>query len=65
MEVSKQSRKQDSKERIEHLTPKPIKLISHLIRLFTRENQIYIRPVFGFWFSRFGCFTRGTQIHRL
>ena len=47
MEVSKQSRKQDSKERIEHLTPKPIKLISHLIRLFTRENQIILDPFLG------------------
>ena len=47
MEVPKQSRKEDSKEKIEHLTPKPIKLISHLIRLFTREGQIVLDPFLG------------------
>ena len=47
MEVSKQTRKQESEEKIEHLTRKPIKLISHLIRLFTQENQIVLDPFLG------------------
>ena len=47
MEVPKQSRKGDSKEKIEHLTPKPVKLISHLVRLFTREGQTVLDPFLG------------------
>lgn len=47
MEVSKQTRKKDSEDKIEHLTPKPIKLISHLIRLFTQENHIVLDPFLG------------------
>lgn len=47
MEVSKQTRKKDSEGKIEHLTPKPIRLISHLIRLFTQENQIILDPFLG------------------
>lgn len=47
MEVSKQARKKDSVDKIEHLTPKPIKLISHLIKLFTKENQIILDPFLG------------------
>ena len=47
MEVSKQTRKKDSEDKIEHLTPKPIKLISHLIRLFTKEKQIILDPFLG------------------
>lgn len=47
MEVSKHERQKDNKEKIEHLTQKPIKLISHLIRLFTQENQIVLDPFFG------------------
>ena len=47
MEVSKHERQKDNKEKIEHLTQKPIKLISHLIRLFTQEGQIVLDPFFG------------------
>lgn len=47
MEVSKNTRKQESEDKIEHLTRKPIKLISHLIRLFTQENQIVLDPFLG------------------
>ena len=47
MEVSKNTRKAESEEKIAHLTRKPIKLISHLIRLFTQENQIVLDPFLG------------------
>lgn len=47
MEVSKQTRKNESDEKIEHLTIKPVKLISHLIRLFTQENQTVLDPFLG------------------
>ncbi len=47
MEISKHERQKDNKEKIEHLTQKPIKLISHLIRLFTQEGQIVLDPFFG------------------
>ena len=36
MEVSKHTRKNESNIKIEHLTPKPVCLISHLVRLFTQ-----------------------------
>ncbi len=47
MEVSKQSRKQESDEKIEHLTRKPVCLISHLIKLFTQEGQTVLDPFMG------------------
>lgn len=47
MEIAKQIRKAESEEKIEHLTRKPIKLISHLIRLFTQKNQIVLDPFLG------------------
>lgn len=47
MEISKHERQKDNTEKIEHLTQKPIKLISHLIRLFTQEGQIVLDPFFG------------------
>lgn len=47
MEVPKQARKKESEEKIEHLTIKPIKLITHLIRLFTQENQVVLDPFLG------------------
>lgn len=47
MEVSKQSRKQESDEKIEHLTRKPVSLIAHLIKLFTQEGQIVLDPFMG------------------
>lgn len=47
MEVSKNERKAESNEKIAHLTRKPIKLISHLIRLFTQEHHIVLDPFLG------------------
>lgn len=47
IEISKQSRKNESNEKIEHLTIKPIALISHLIRLFTQESHIILDPFMG------------------
>lgn len=47
MEVSKQSRKNESDEKIAHLTRKPVCLISHLIKLFTQEGQIVLDPFMG------------------
>lgn len=47
MEVSKHIRNNESKKKIEHLTVKPVRLISHLIRLFTQEGQIVLDPFFG------------------
>lgn len=47
MEISKQIRKNESDEKIEHLTPKPIALISHLVRLFTQEGQVILDPFMG------------------
>ena len=47
MEISKHIRKTESEEKIKHLTRKPVRLISHLIRLFTQEEQIVLDPFFG------------------
>ena len=47
MEISKHIRKVESEEKIKHLTRKPVRLISHLIRLFTQEGQIVLDPFFG------------------
>lgn len=47
MEISKHIRKNESEEKIKHLTRKPVRLISHLIRLFTQEGQIVLDPFFG------------------
>lgn len=47
MEVSKHIRNNESEEKIKHLTRKPVRLISHLIRLFTQEKQIVLDPFFG------------------
>ncbi|WP_276882561.1 DNA-methyltransferase [Campylobacter cuniculorum] len=47
MELSKHARKAESKEKIEHLTRKPILLIAHLIKLFTQENQVVLDPFMG------------------
>ena len=43
MEVSKKERD----EKIEHLTVKPVKLISHLVKLFSKENQIVLDAFMG------------------
>lgn len=47
MEISKHIRKNESEEKIKHLTRKPVRLISHLIRLFTQEWQIVLDPFLG------------------
>ena len=47
MEISKHIRKTESEEKIKHLTRKPVRLISHLVRLFTQEGQIVLDPFFG------------------
>lgn len=47
MEVPKHTRNCESEEKIEHLTRKPVRLISHLIRLFTQEGQIVLDPFMG------------------
>ena len=47
MEVSKHIRNNESEEKIKHLTRKPVRLISHLIRLFTQEGHIVLDPFFG------------------
>lgn len=47
IEISKHTRRSESEEKIPHLTPKPVKLITHLIRLFTQENQVVLDPFLG------------------
>lgn len=47
MEVPKHTRNCESEEKIEHLTRKPVRLISHLIRLFTQEGQVVLDPFMG------------------
>jgi site-specific DNA-methyltransferase (adenine-specific) len=47
MEVSKAVRKNETDEKIEHMTVKPICLISHLIKLFTKTGQTVLDPFLG------------------
>lgn len=47
MEVSKKTRANDFSEKIEHMTVKPVALISHLVKLFTREGQTVLDPFMG------------------
>lgn len=47
MEVSKKSRQKETDEKIDHMTIKPVILISHLIKLFTREGQTVLDPFVG------------------
>ena len=47
MEVSKSVRKHETDEKIEHITVKPVCLISHLIKLFTRPGQTVLDPFMG------------------
>lgn len=47
MEVSKKVRKNETNEKIEHMTVKPVMLISHLIKLFTRKGQVVLDPFTG------------------
>lgn len=47
MDVSKSVRKNETGEKIEHITVKPLRLITHLIKLFTKPNQIVLDPFLG------------------
>jgi site-specific DNA-methyltransferase (adenine-specific) len=47
MDVSKAVRKNETDEKIEHMTIKPVCLISHLIKLFTKTGQIVLDPFLG------------------
>ena len=47
MEVSKKIRGKETGEKIYHMTIKPVSLISHLIRLLTKENQVVLDPFLG------------------
>lgn len=47
MEVSKAVRKNEIDEKIEHITVKPVCLISHLIKLFTKPGQTVLDPFLG------------------
>lgn len=47
MEVSKKVRIGETDKKIEHLTIKPVHLISHLIKLFTKEGQTVLDPFVG------------------
>ena len=47
MEVSKRVRAREREEKIEHMTIKPILLISHLIKLFSQEHQLIMDPFMG------------------
>ena len=47
MEVSKKVRNNETNEKLEHMTIKPVILISHLIKLFTKKNQIVLDPFLG------------------
>lgn len=47
MEVSKKVRRNETDEKIEHMTVKPVMLISHLIKLFTRTGQTILDPFAG------------------
>ena len=47
MEVSKAVRKNETKEKIEHMTVKPVCLIAHLIKLFTQAGQTVLDPFLG------------------
>jgi len=47
MKVSKSVRKNETEEKIEHMTVKPVCLIAHLIKLFTRPGQTVLDPFLG------------------
>jgi site-specific DNA-methyltransferase (adenine-specific) len=47
MEVSKTVRKHETDEKIEHITVKPVRLIAHLIKLFTQVGQTVLDPFLG------------------
>jgi site-specific DNA-methyltransferase (adenine-specific) len=47
MEVPKNVRRQETAEKIEHITVKPVRLIAHLIQLFTQPGQTVLDPFLG------------------
>ena len=47
IEISKKDKDNQYDKKVEHLTVKPVKLISHLVKLFTREGQIILDPFLG------------------
>jgi site-specific DNA-methyltransferase (adenine-specific) len=47
MEISKKVRKNESEANLNHMTVKPVVLISHLIKLFTHEGQTVLDPFVG------------------
>ena len=47
MEISKAVRKNETEEKIEHITVKPVCLIAHLIKLFTKVGQTVLDPFLG------------------
>ena len=47
MEVPKQVRRNETAEKIEHITVKPVRLIAHLIKLFTQPGHTVLDPFLG------------------
>lgn len=47
IEIPKRERKEDEDFKIEHLTTKPVKLIEHLIKLFSKEGQVVLDSFAG------------------
>ena len=47
MEVPKTVRRNETAEKIEHITVKPVRLITHLIKLFTQPGQVVLDPFLG------------------
>jgi site-specific DNA-methyltransferase (adenine-specific) len=47
MEIPKTVRRNESAEKIEHFTVKPVRLIAHLIKLFTQPGQTVLDPFLG------------------
>jgi len=47
MEVPKTVRRNETEEKIEHITVKPVCLIAHLIKLFTQPGQTVLDPFLG------------------
>ena len=47
MEVPKTVRRYETETKIEHITVKPVRLIAHLIKLFTQPGQTVLDPFLG------------------
>jgi len=47
MEVPKTVRRNETEEKIDHITVKPVRLIAHLIKLFTQPGQTVLDPFLG------------------